>query len=220
MKFSQRPHQTRQTDNQPRAVVFDDRPLSFSRIVHSGQPTTVADRTNSAYGYVKGQARRFIVGHNARGQTFSDETRRKMSAATKGRPKTLEHRQRISAALKGHIISPETARKIGEANRGRPVSPETRELIRSRRIGLAAGPNHYGWKGERVSYSGLHHWVGKNKVKTGICEDCRQDVGNKGRRGTQWANISGEYRRDLDDFRELCPPCHRRFDGSRRKVST
>lgn len=185
-----------------------------------GQPTTVAVRTNSAFGYVKGQGRRFIVGHSARGQTHSAETRRKIGAASKGRPLTAEHRRRISAALKGHIISPETARKIGEANRGRPVSLETRELIRSRQMNLAAGPSHYAWKGEHVSYSGLHIWVGRNKVKTGICEDCRQDVGNKGPRGTQWANISGEYRRDLDDFRELCPLCHRRFDRSRLEVST
>ncbi len=34
--------------------------------------------------------------------------------------------------------------------------------------------------------------------------------------GTESANVSGEYRCDLDDFVELCIPCHRERDRAAR----
>jgi hypothetical protein len=67
--------------------------------------------------------------------------------------------------------------------------------------------NGSAWKGDDVGYNALHHWVRKYGTKTGHCSHC-------GREGyTEWANVSGEYRRDLDDFIELCVSCHRIFDG-------
>jgi hypothetical protein len=29
---------------------------------------------------------------------------------------------------------------------------------------------------------------------------------------THWANLSHEYRRDLEDYREMCQKCHFRYD--------
>lgn len=31
------------------------------------------------------------------------------------------------------------------------------------------------WKGEEVSYSGMHHWVRKYKGKPKFCEHCKSD---------------------------------------------
>ncbi len=70
-----------------------------------------------------------------------------------------------------------------------------------------SGPEHHRWKGTEVSYGALHVWVKKHKTKTGTCSECGQT------RYTEWANISGEYTRDLDDYREVCKPCHMRIDG-------
>ena len=71
----------------------------------------------------------------------------------------------------------------------------------------AQGENHYKWHGNEIAYSPLHDWVRRHKVKTGTCRGC-------GRKAvTQWANISGVYLRDLDDFTELCNPCHRELDS-------
>jgi hypothetical protein len=181
-----------------------------------GQPAPIARRTNRSFGHVKGQPLRFILGHNSgRGRRLSEETRQRISAALKGRPKSPEWKRKISTALQGHQVSAETARKIADSKRGRPLSPEHRQRISDALRGQFVGPAHPGWKGEKVSYSGLHAWVATHKTKTGVCEDCGQYVGTNGPRGTQWANISGDYRRDLDDFRELCVLCHRRFDLSR-----
>ena len=32
---------------------------------------------------------------------------------------------------------------------------------------------------------------------------------------THWANYSGNYKRDITDFLELCPTCHSAFDRNR-----
>lgn len=62
------------------------------------------------------------------------------------------------------------------------------------------------WKGMRASYTAKHHWLLDNFTKKGVCEDC----GKKSL--THWANISGEYQRDIKDYKELCVSCHKKFD--------
>jgi len=70
--------------------------------------------------------------------------------------------------------------------------------------------NNPAWRGDRVSYSGLHKWVAYHRPATGVCQVC----GGEGY--TENANLSGEYHRDLDDFQELCKPCHIAHDAERR----
>ena len=62
------------------------------------------------------------------------------------------------------------------------------------------------WK-EKVKYQHLHKWVRKYKPCDGYCVDC----GKKPTR-IQAANISGEYKRDLEDYKWLCGKCHLIFD--------
>jgi hypothetical protein len=64
------------------------------------------------------------------------------------------------------------------------------------------GPANVKWRGDKVHYFALHGWVGRHKTKTGSCSQCGET------RYAEWSNISHEYRRDLDDYRELCKPCH------------
>lgn len=68
------------------------------------------------------------------------------------------------------------------------------------------GPDTSQWKGNDVGYNALHQWVLWHKVKTGKCSTCS----HTGK--TEWANISGVYLRDLDDFAEMCTSCHRELD--------
>lgn len=95
----------------------------------------------------------------------------------------------------------------GHNRRGVPVSPET--------LDKRSGRNHHLWKGDKAGYAALHRWLIRHKPRTGICEHCgdQRKPGRDGRPGTDFANISGEYRRDIDDYVELCKPCHRVFDG-------
>lgn len=77
-----------------------------------------------------------------------------------------------------------------------------------------SGKNHHLWKGDNVGYFALHHWLKRHKKKMNICESC----GTKDSDWYDWHNISGEYRRDVDDFIELCRKCHYRFDRGMLKL--
>lgn len=65
------------------------------------------------------------------------------------------------------------------------------------------------WKGNEVSYKGLHKWIRDNKGRPKICEHC----GSKHQ--LNWANKSGKYLRDLNDWISLCILCHRKYDKKR-----
>jgi hypothetical protein len=59
-------------------------------------------------------------------------------------------------------------------------------------------------------YRGTHNWIERQLGKPQKCENC----GITEDRRYHWANISGEYKRELDDWKRLCPPCHSKFDSS------
>lgn len=58
----------------------------------------------------------------------------------------------------------------------------------------------------RTEYRTLHYWVEKQLGKPQCCEIC----GTQEPRRYEWANLSGEYRKELTDWRRLCMPCHHR----------
>lgn len=102
-----------------------------------------------------------------------------------------------------------TKENSGRFKPGRtPWNAGTKGVMQAWNKGIAgpSGDQHPQWLGEDVTYGTLHNWVSRNKEKTGVCAEC----GKRGR--TDWANISYEYRRDLDDWQELCHRCHLRGD--------
>jgi len=166
-----------------------------------GAPAPLAPKTCRRRGYVKGQAYRYIRGHHARGRRLSPE-----------------HRAKIAEAKRGQPVSDELRARLASYNRDRAVSDETRQRMSEARRGRFLGDAHPNWRGDAVSYSTLHQWVARHKQKTGVCVECGAVVGTERFRGTQWANMSGRYLRDLDDFIELCIPCHHRRDRLAREA--
>ena len=63
------------------------------------------------------------------------------------------------------------------------------------------------WKGDKVTYEALHGWVRRNKPQVFLCENCNKN------KSYDLANISGEYKRDVNDFKWLCRKCHMIEDG-------
>lgn|SRR3990167_3010704 len=63
------------------------------------------------------------------------------------------------------------------------------------------------FKGRMSDYWKLHRWIAS---KYGKAIHCENDPTHKGR--FEWANISGEYRQDISDYKQLCKSCHTRMD--------
>ena len=77
-------------------------------------------------------------GDGVSGAVVSDETRRKMSEALKGKPRSKEIRRKISEAHKGKTHSEESRRNMSESQKGKTFSEETkRKLSESQK-----GKNH------------------------------------------------------------------------------
>jgi hypothetical protein len=71
------------------------------------------------------------------------------------------------------------------------------------------GANNPNWKGDNVGYKCLHDWIRLRKPKPKKCQQC----GNE-QNYLELANISGEYKRDIDDYVYLCVRCHKEMDGT------
>jgi len=61
---------------------------------------------------------------------------------------------------------------------------------------------------KEVKYRGIHMWISRH-MPLDLCVNCgKKDV------RLHHANISGEYKRDKEDWKVLCVPCHSEFDGN------
>lgn len=81
---------------------------------------------------------------------------------------------------------------------------------------------HFLWKGENASYEAKHSWVYRRKGKAIKCENRKNKVlifecSQKSQKYT-WANKSHEYKRDLDDWIQLCMSCHQKYDMTQEKL--
>lgn len=71
------------------------------------------------------------------------------------------------------------------------------------------GNKHHSWKGDMAGYSALHHWLRKHYGNPLECFYCNKRGEKVGRAwNLQWANIDGEYRRDIKNWFGLCAKCH------------
>ena len=123
-------------------------------------------------------------------KTISEETRMKLRIAKLGKPsptKGMHWKQNLSE--KQREVKRELMRKIKNPHRLQPDE------------------NHYRWKGDRVGYFALHHWINKKLGHPLVCEHC----GYSGKR-LEWANIDHKYRRNLKDWIRLCKKCHCAYD--------
>ena len=68
--------------------------------------------------------------------------------------------------------------------------------------------NHPMWKGDSAGYVAIHMWLKKYYGKPDRCEN---DPTHKAKR-FEWANTTGTYTRNIKDYQQLCPSCHRRMD--------
>jgi hypothetical protein len=57
-------------------------------------------------------------------------------------------------------------------------------------------------------YFYLHKWLRQTYGRASYCSNNESHIRNR----YHWANISGAYRWDIRDFKQLCTSCHKRMD--------
>lgn len=92
--------------------------------------------------------------------------------------------------------SMESKKKISEGHKGQKA------WNKGVSASWVAGEKSPEWKGDSVGYRGLHMWINKVLGKPTFCEN-----GCESKRYV-WANVSGEYKRDILDWHQLCAKCN------------
>lgn len=77
------------------------------------------------------------------------------------------------------------------------------------------GSLHHNWK-EKVGYAAIHVWVHRNFGFPRKCEHCK--IHHESNRKIHWANISGNYTRERNDWKRLCVSCHKIFDLNKKII--
>lgn len=83
---------------------------------------------------------------------------------------------------------------------------ENGRFVKGYKQGL--GEDNPNWKGDDVGLSPIHTWLNRHYGKPRFCERCHTTTAKM----YDWANISGEYKRDRSDFLRLCRSCHVKMD--------
>lgn len=72
------------------------------------------------------------------------------------------------------------------------------------------GSNHYMWKGDDVSYHGIHAWLRKHFGKADKCDNL--SCAGKSNR-FEWAKLKGTaHARKRENYQMLCHSCHFNYD--------
>lgn len=121
---------------------------------------------------------------------------------------------KIYEVLKKDNIPKRGRRRFGEKNSmfGKKQSAEARKKMRESGKGLHTNEKNSMWKGDKVGKAALHDWVKRNKPKPDFCENCEKVP------PYDLANISQEYKRDVNDFKWLCRSCHMKEDGRLKQL--
>lgn len=70
----------------------------------------------------------------------------------------------------------------------------------------------YQFSNSVIGYRAIHLWVERKLGKPKLCSECSFTSDNG--RQFHWANLSGEYKRNLSDWKRLCVSCHRKMDAA------
>jgi hypothetical protein len=119
------------------------------------------------------------------------------------------HQHTIQKQFTKYSPTAEHRQKIAQAITGKKHKKMTREKISKQLLGEKA----YQWKGDNASYGAKHKRLVRKYGKIDRCEFCGCDDA----KFFDWANISGEYRYQREDWYTLCRKCHNGWDVSRRR---
>ena len=97
----------------------------------------------------------------------------------------------------------------GKMGHGWPAGFHERQSIAQKKRFKTEVPWNKGkYKTGKISYASLHNWVRSVLGKPSVCKNCGSSS------NMQWANVSHEYKQEIDDWIPLCAGCHVRYDGT------
>jgi len=95
-------------------------------------------------------------------------------------------------------------------NTGVKFTEERKRNIRLNHADVSGNKNP-NWRGDDITFIGIHLWLTKNFKKKRICEFC-----GKKSIWIDWAKLKNkEYKRERENFIELCRKCHTNYDRNK-----
>jgi len=110
--------------------------------------------------------------------------------------------------VKGH-------EKIGGFSKGDKHKKLSKSKVSQSLFGKI-GSNSRRWKGQKASYEAKHMWIIKYYGNANKCQ--QKNCNYKNPKRYEWHNLSGEYKRGISDYIQLCPSCHRKIDMERMEL--
>ena len=81
--------------------------------------------------------------------------------------------------------------------------------LHRQRVSASLIGNHRRWLGDKAGYVAVHIWMVKH---LGKASHCSFNPTHKAKR-FEWANKYHSVSRNIEDYIQLCPSCHRIFDS-------
>lgn len=152
------------------------------------------------------KARKGKMPGNYQGLFFNCQVCNKRKSVNKYK---LEHGEGVFCSQKCHYSSA----------KGISLSPATQF-----KKGENVAEKNFSWKGTKANYTAKHMWIRRWWGKANHCENknCfypkpKDKWGRtlKAPKRFDWANISGTYKRERNDWKQLCPSCHKLYDAGK-----
>ena len=137
-----------------------------------------------------------------KGQHLSEELRRNLREKNLGRHHTQECNEKIGNSNR-EFYRNNPQKRIEISNKMKAIWDSGRH-----KVNHLKGQSHPNWKGSKAKYYAIHEWARKQKPLPfpPICQRCGKDT------KLVVSNISGEYKRDLNDYEWVCQSCNMNYD--------
>lgn len=103
--------------------------------------------------------------------------------------------------------------KANDSVRGKPKTDEHKKKLGD----VQSGKKSIHWKGKDADYCTKHMWLYNRYGTAKKCENLDCEFTDSKR--FEWANISGEYKREREDYAQLCSKCHRNWDCGNLEIN-
>lgn len=126
---------------------------------------------------------------------------------TKADPRVAKYTEKMRITKTGIPVKHAKQFKKGMVpwNKGKKYTEQDKAKLNT--DGLQYGRGRTKGQLLKISYMNIHYWVRKQKGKASKCTDCGATEGK-----FEWANIDHKYSLNLNDYIELCKPCHGKLD--------